>query len=306
MDMDIGMVMMEWIETMLYDPALEASKSVGSLRINGIYLLDHHINRMYGSIMTLGKLGKLDKNMFMDMFMENLDKELKTLKDYSFRYRIRVLFHEKTVSMSITSTRLPLPSPLNFEDGNMGISTRDLFPIIPYHSPLQTIVLDTQPIESGNIYLYHKTTNRTVYDDARKRHGIGNSSNNSNNSIFDVLLFNESSQITECTIANFAIRGDLLESNNATYTPTQYVTPFVSCGLLPGVMRSHLLDISSSNLNSNYQFVEGVVLVQDITSAINKGKISNQRQTGNVSDPPNFLCFNSVRGIYPVNIVIVP
>lgn len=42
------------------------------------------------------------------------------------------------------------------------------------HSILDTkkIVIDTQAISSQNPFLYYKTTNRQVYDEARKRNGL--------------------------------------------------------------------------------------------------------------------------------------
>ena len=76
------------------------------------------------------------------------------------------------------------------------------------------------PVDSRNIFLFHKTTNREVYDKAKKE-------------VYDcddVLLFNESGQITETSIANI-----FLEKQGSLYTPP------VECGLLPGTLRASML-----------------------------------------------------------------
>ena len=77
-------------------------------------------------------------------------------------------------------------------------------------------------MNSADPHLYHKTTRREVYDwelEAAKRDGF-----------FEVLFTNEKGEITEGAFTNiFVLRGGRL------------VTPPVSCGLLDGVLRRHLL-----------------------------------------------------------------
>ena len=75
------------------------------------------------------------------------------------------------------------------------------------------------PVDSSDEFLYHKTTNRTTYDRAR-RAGCD-----------DVVLWNRASQVTETTIANVVAELD-----------GRRVTPPVACGLLPGTMRAELLE----------------------------------------------------------------
>ena len=80
--------------------------------------------------------------------------------------------------------------------------------------------LAKHPVDSSNIFLFHKTTNREIYDRANKE-------------VFDcddVLLFNESGQITETSIANI-----FLEKEGSLFTPP------VECGLLPGTLRASML-----------------------------------------------------------------
>jgi para-aminobenzoate synthetase/4-amino-4-deoxychorismate lyase len=80
--------------------------------------------------------------------------------------------------------------------------------------------LAKNPVHSGNIFLFHKTTHREVYDFARKDfHGYD-----------DVLLYNENRELTEFTIGNL-----VAEIDGRLYTPP------VSCGLLAGTFRDYLL-----------------------------------------------------------------
>jgi para-aminobenzoate synthetase/4-amino-4-deoxychorismate lyase len=76
------------------------------------------------------------------------------------------------------------------------------------------------PVDSRSVFLYHKTTRREVYDQAREAcPGCD-----------DVLLWNERGEVTESTIANLVLRLD-----------GELVTPPLASGLLPGVMRGWLL-----------------------------------------------------------------
>ena len=100
------------------------------------------------------------------------------------------------------------------------------------------IALAASPIDRANPFLYHKTTNRVVYEDAiHTCPGFD-----------DVLLYNDDGEVTESTIANFVIDagGTLL-------------TPPISSGLLPGTLRAHLLDAN--------RIREKVITVQDVVDA---------------------------------------
>ena len=102
-----------------------------------------------------------------------------------------------------------------------GASKLDTSPVESDSSRFADIVLSRSPVDSSDVFLYHKTTHRRVYDDALKAcPGFG-----------DVLLFNEKGEITESTIANMVV-----ESHGGLWTPP------VRCGLLPGTYRAWLLD----------------------------------------------------------------
>jgi branched-subunit amino acid aminotransferase/4-amino-4-deoxychorismate lyase len=78
-----------------------------------------------------------------------------------------------------------------------------------------------QPVDPADEFLYHKTTNRAVYERARRP------------DCDDVILWNPAGEITETTIANLVV-GDVHAGGGR-------VTPPVACGLLPGTLRAELL-----------------------------------------------------------------
>ncbi len=82
------------------------------------------------------------------------------------------------------------------------------------------IGLAGKPVDSTDRFLYHKTTLRRVYEIAKA----------SRPDCDDVILWNEKGEVTETCRANI-----VLEKNG------ELITPPVSCGLLGGTFRSHLL-----------------------------------------------------------------
>jgi para-aminobenzoate synthetase/4-amino-4-deoxychorismate lyase len=99
-------------------------------------------------------------------------------------------------------------------------------------------------VNSKDPFLYHKTTNRKIYEDET-----------------DVILVNERGEITETAIANIAALREGL-----------WITPRLSCGLLPGVMRAELL--------ARGEIAEGVVRADDL------------------ADSELVRCFNALRGVW--------
>ena len=90
--------------------------------------------------------------------------------------------------------------------------------------PLRACLAHT-PVDASNPFLYHKTTNRQVYEQARR------ACPQSEGVTFDeTLLWNERGELTEFCTANLVV-----ELDGALYTPP------VSCGLLPGTYRAWLL-----------------------------------------------------------------
>lgn len=91
--------------------------------------------------------------------------------------------------------------------------------IAPRPEPL-LVALARAPVTTDNRFLYHKTTERSIYDEVRRTTPEANT----------VLLWNHEGEITESLDANVVVELD-----------GELVTPPVSCGLLPGTMRADLL-----------------------------------------------------------------
>jgi para-aminobenzoate synthetase/4-amino-4-deoxychorismate lyase len=80
--------------------------------------------------------------------------------------------------------------------------------------------IDSMPVDPGDVFLYHKTSNRAMYEEARARGG----------DVDDVILVNPSGEVTETTIGNLAA-----EIQGSWWTPP------VAAGLLPGTYRAELI-----------------------------------------------------------------
>jgi len=105
-------------------------------------------------------------------------------------------------------------------------------------SPLLRLGIAAESVDSGNVWLYHKTTRRDVYEQARSQ-VPGHD---------DVILWNRSGQVTEATTANV-----VAEVGGAR------VTPPVACGLLAGTFRAELLERG--------EIQEHVVTLDDLRAA---------------------------------------
>ncbi|MFZ1324587.1 MAG: aminotransferase class IV [Candidatus Contendobacter sp.] len=104
-------------------------------------------------------------------------------------------------------------------DGAFAVETT---PLDPGASPQSVRVgLAKKPVDSGAIWLYHKTTHRELYDAARA----------SRPDCDEVILWNERGELTEASMANLALN-----------VGGEWVTPPVTSGLLAGTLRNWLLD----------------------------------------------------------------
>jgi para-aminobenzoate synthetase/4-amino-4-deoxychorismate lyase len=108
-------------------------------------------------------------------------------------------------------------------------------------SPVR-LLLAKQPMQSQDVFLRHKTTLRRRYDlawQAAEKHGA-----------FDTLFVNEKSQVTEGGRSNLFVCRD-----------GQWLTPPLSEGVLPGIMRGLLLDDPTMNAR------EAVLTLEDLRVA---------------------------------------
>lgn len=110
------------------------------------------------------------------------------------------------------------------------------------------MALASTPIDSGDVFLYHKTTHRQVYGEARANRPDCD----------DVLLWNERGEVTEATMGNFAadFGGGL-------------VTPPLHCGLLAGTQRASWIESGRVH--------EAVIQVTDLARAKRMGILNSVR-----------------------------
>ena len=89
--------------------------------------------------------------------------------------------------------------------------------------PVARVALGAPDVKADDIFLFHKTTRRRLYEAQRDAHPYAE----------DVLMVNDRGELTESTIANVAVRfGDV------------WWTPGLGSGALPGIYRAELLDRS--------------------------------------------------------------
>lgn len=122
----------------------------------------------------------------------------------------------------------------------------DVFASTQAYEPLAVgtlwkLAIATVRLDASDPVIEHKTTRRDVYETARSEFQVREAD--------EVLLLNEDGMVCEGTITNlFLASGD-----------GPLVTPALSCGLLPGVLRRALIDSGKA--------VEGVVSPDDLRRA---------------------------------------
>ncbi len=154
----------------------------------GYFILTEHLSRLQASAEYFG----------INYSTEKVGKYLQAMtRDFpKAPQRVRLLLHN---------------------DGQMEVTFTTIAPTTP--SPLK-ICLAAEPIDSNNVLLYHKTTQRQLYEESLAKAEDAD----------EVVLWNERGEVTECCTANLVL--DL---------SGELVTPPLSSGLLPGTYRDFLL-----------------------------------------------------------------
>jgi len=111
------------------------------------------------------------------------------------------------------------------------------------------VYLAKEPIDSRNLFLFHKTTYRAMYETTRK--GFPNCD--------DVLLYNEHGELTEFTIGNLVV-----EIGGTFYTPP------ISCGLLAGTFRAYLIETG--------QATERVIRIEELKDCTKAFRVNSLRK----------------------------
>jgi para-aminobenzoate synthetase / 4-amino-4-deoxychorismate lyase len=107
---------------------------------------------------------------------------------------------------------------------------------VDLQSRVRHVVLASEPLDSTNRMLFHKTTERSAYRSA------------ATSNYDDVVFWNERGEVTESANANVVVRID-----------DQLWTPLVACGLLPGTFRQQLL--------CEGKIKERVILIEELLNA---------------------------------------
>ncbi len=114
-------------------------------------------------------------------------------------------------------------------------------PVTPLAEPVR-VLLSSRPMPAGDPLLAHKTTLRRAYDEGwQAAEAVG---------AFDTLFFNDRGELTEGGRSNVFVR-----------LGGHWVTPPLSSGLLPGVMRAQLLADPAWNV------IERPLTLQDLRDA---------------------------------------
>jgi para-aminobenzoate synthetase / 4-amino-4-deoxychorismate lyase len=154
---------------------------------SGLRRLERHLERLRGSALYFGF--HYDDAAVRDA----LSRVVATVPDRPAR--VRLLLDR---AGRITTGAVPLPSRTE---------------------PVR-LAIDDVPVDPADVLLFHKTSRRERYEEARARHPDAD----------DVLLVNTRGEVTESTIANIVV---LLDG--------RWVTPPLDAGVLPGTERAALL-----------------------------------------------------------------
>jgi para-aminobenzoate synthetase/4-amino-4-deoxychorismate lyase len=177
------------LATTVADTEFELLESLGWTKDKSWFLLDLHLQRLSDSAEYF--------DFEFDRTRVEHEPEMLRSEFTDNRYKVRLLLNR---AGDVSVAAAPLPGD--------------------FDSEARTMRLAASPVDASNVFLYHKTTQRTVYEQALQ----------SVNDCDDVLLWNTEGYITESSSANLVVEfgGDLF-------------TPPISCGLLGGTNRQYLL-----------------------------------------------------------------
>lgn len=131
----------------------------------------------------------------------------------------------------------------------------------------KTVILWQEPVDSHRLMYAYKTTDRDFYNEtwskAAKTHGT-----------YDVIFLNQNGELTEASRHNLFLRfGDL------------YVTPPLSCGVLPGVERASFMKKNAGHVEERLLFPEDlwaadeILLTNSVRGVVSVQLIDQQRET---------------------------
>lgn len=219
-------------------PEFSLIETIGYNPQKGLLYLEEHLSRLQNSAEYFAYISDIDQ---IKQLLFNL------VKDNPDHLRIRLLL-QKNGSVSLTPTVIAPPES-------------DL---------IWQIKLVNDPLHSENVFLYHKTTNRSFYDEARveaqKQFKAKMQADDKSPSLDEVIFQNERGELTEGSITNLFIKKN-----------GKLITPPITSGLLCGTLRQSLIESG--------EVTEAVLYKHDLESA------------------DEIYVGNSVRGLIKANLV---
>lgn len=192
-----------------------------------------------------------------------LDAHLKRLKTSA--HQLKFTYPENEIRLGLENTKKQMVKDRDYKVrlilSKSGEFSIEYLEAIKITSRVTIILYEQEYVQSSDPYLRHKTINsfiREFYQNIKSQYP----------DFFDVLFINEKQEITETSTGNIMILKD-----------KKWYTPPIHSGILPGVMRNHLL-------NTMPDLKEKVLYKHDLVSA------------------DEIFIINSVRGIMGVDLCL--
>ena len=151
-----------------------------------------------------------------------LDEHLRRLRDSAAYFGFAHDGDEIRRSLDRAAASVPdRPSKVRLLLDRRGRVSTGAAPLVTDDGPLRLAIDQAEPVDPTDVLLFHKTTLRDRYEQAKARHPAAD----------DVVLVNTLGCVTETTVANIAVSIDGI-----------WWTPPLDDGLLPGTERAGLLD----------------------------------------------------------------
>jgi para-aminobenzoate synthetase/4-amino-4-deoxychorismate lyase len=175
-----------------------------------------------------------------------LERHLPRLRDSADYFGFAYDGDKVRASVLTACTALPAAGEfrMRLSLGQLGTCTLQASPLLPMQLPV-TVLLAVQPTDANDLFLRHKTTIRERYDAAWRTAETQGA--------FDMLFFNTNGELTEGGRSSVFVK---LEG--------RWYTPPLSAGVLPGVMRSVLLDDPTWNASEKHLTLDDLRTAEEI------------------------------------------
>ena len=166
-----------------------------------------------------------------------LDRHLARLADSAGYFGFSLSRDNIAEALAAATRGRTVPARVRLRVSRGGEVACDVSDLVPAPGIVRVAVA-AAPVDRRNVFLYHKTTRRDVYEAAQASRPEAGA----------VILWNEAREITEATTHNIVAE-----------IGGRRITPPIECGLLAGTMRAELLDAG--------EIAAGRITVEDLRSA---------------------------------------